>query len=66
MKNNGFSVLQGWKIIAGHRTFDPLYYDMRRLTTRQGLGIPYYFFERIFSLLAGGHGMNLVIVARRN
>lgn len=65
LENCGFEVLQINQAICGHPIFDPLYYDLYRLSTRKNLGIPYYFWERIASVFAAGHGMNLAVLARK-
>ena len=60
----GFELLRHDCAIAGHRVFDPLYYEHQPLSDRTGLGIPYYFWERSVSLLFSGRGSNLAVLAR--
>ncbi len=64
LQKNGFEIIKVRRAIAGDAVFDPLYYEAYRLSTRKGLGIPYYFWERATSLFFKGRGMNLAILAR--
>lgn len=64
LEQTGFRVESLTCAVAGHRVHDPLYYEEQRLGVRRGLGIPYYFYERLVSPLFNGRGMNLVILAR--
>lgn len=63
LEKTGFTVKKSYCAICGHSTFDPVFYEEQRLGARRGLGIPYYFFERIISPLFSGRGMNLVMLA---
>ena len=65
LERAGFELLRHERAIAGHRVFDPLYYEHQPLSGRKGLGIPYYFWERSVSLLFSGRGSNLAVIARR-
>lgn len=63
LEQAGFRVRKTTCAIAGHAIYDPLYYEEQRLGARRGLGIPYYFYERLVSPLFSGRGMNLVMLA---
>lgn len=63
LERSGFEILKVRQATAGHRVFDPLYYDFHRLASRKGLGIPYFFWERITSILMSGRGTNLAVLA---
>jgi len=64
LEQHNFEVLSVKKPIVGHHQFDPLYYEYTRLGSRKGLGIPYYLYERLISLLFVNSGSNLVIFSR--
>jgi 2-polyprenyl-3-methyl-5-hydroxy-6-metoxy-1,4-benzoquinol methylase len=61
----GFEVVESNRAVSGHTVFDPLYYDLYRLSTRKNLGVPYYFWERLTTILFAGKGINLAILARK-
>ncbi|MCC6546658.1 class I SAM-dependent methyltransferase [Candidatus Sumerlaeota bacterium] len=63
LEDAGFTIRKTCCAICGHAAFDPLFYEEQRLGARRGLGIPYYFYERIISPLFAGDGMNLVMLA---
>ena len=65
LESCGLEVLQIKQAVCGDVVFDPLYYDLYRLSTRKNLGIPYYFWERLTSKLVDGNGMNLAVLARK-
>jgi hypothetical protein len=62
----GFSVLKVEATVAGHRNYDPLYYDLHPLAGQSMPGVPYYFWQRISSILFRRNGTNLTVLARRN
>lgn len=62
----GFEVVTTRSEIAGHAIYDPLYWEVNGRATRRGLGVPYYYFERLVAPLFRGRGMNLAILARRH
>lgn len=64
LENNGFEILSVKQAQAGHFIYDPLYYEYHRLSTKKGLGIPYYFWEKSSSIFFKDRGMNLAILAR--
>jgi SAM-dependent methyltransferase len=66
LERSGFRIVDVHRAVAGHPVFDPLYYDLHRLSTRTGLGIPYYFWERAATPLFRGNGTNLAVLARRS
>lgn len=61
----GLDVIHSERAISGHRVHDPLFYDFHRLSSRRGLGIPYYFWQRATSLLFQGRGSNLCLMVRK-
>ncbi|HEY9774643.1 MAG TPA: class I SAM-dependent methyltransferase [Planktothrix sp.] len=65
LESSGFEVLEINTVPCGHPTFDPVFYDLYRLSTRKGLGVPYYFWQRLSSFAFAGSGMNLAILARK-
>jgi len=64
LESCGLEVLQIKQAVCGDVVFDPLYYDLYRLSTRKNLGIP-IILGAADKQVSGRQRMNLAVLARK-